>query len=746
MDFEKELNEKQYEAVTSKDQYLRIIAGAGSGKTRVLTYRIAYLIGVLGVFPHEIMAITFTNKVANEMKERVFKLLPDRDLRGLQISTFHSFCARVLRSEIHVLGYPTNFVIFDDDDQEKLVKSIAVDFGYRKGDSEVKEALSYIGFQKMLGKLPADINEKDLHGSNKISYRFFVEYEKRKNESYCLDFDDLIIYTIRIFENYDEVLRKYQNRFAHILVDEFQDTNDIQFKLLSLLTTSYNSLYVVGDPDQTIYTWRGANHRIILDIDKRYKPLTTIILNQNYRSTRHILDIANCLINKNEERMKKDLFTKIESNEKVELYSFVSSDYEASFVGKKIADIKNADPTVNYSDFAILYRSSSSSLKFENNLVSRRIPYRVYGGVKFYGRKEVKDALAYFRLLINPKDNVSFERICNYPRRGFGESSFEIFKSEAKELGLSYMEYVYKLGEVDSALKAGIKLKLCELASEMNKTIAKLTENLEAYSEVLDGFLKKIGFFQALVDENDDDEEDEAVKNINELIDDVRSYMKTHQDSNFEEYLQNISLLTSQDEMDGSDKVNLMTVHTAKGLEFKYVFVVNFSQGSFPNARALNEGTKARLEEERRLAYVAFTRAKEKLIITYNTGFNYSSGGDATPSQFIKEANLNYSIVSGTNAAAGGIDRRGKMPIYQYNFNKNNNGNGRVTQTTAPRKSVVEVSGGNGIKWSVGDTAIHKIFGEGTVTAVQGDIIEVDFVTQGKKKLLGSHKTLSKKG
>lgn len=742
MNFERELNDKQYEAVTAKDQYLRIIAGAGSGKTRVLTYRIAYLVGVLGVFPQEIMAITFTNKVANEMKERVMKLLPDVSLSSLQISTFHSFCAKVLRREISVLGFPSNFVIFDDDDQEKLVKTIAVDFGYKKGDSEVKDALNYIGYQKMLGKLPQDINENELKHSDRVKFDFFVEYEKRKNESFCLDFDDLLIYTIKIFENYDDVLRKYQNRFKHILVDEFQDTNDTQFKLLRLLTTSYNSLYVVGDPDQTIYTWRGANHRIILDIDKLYSPLRTIILNQNYRSTKPILDVANCLINNNKERMKKDLFTEIESREKVDLFSFVDGGHEAEFVAKTIMDIKNHNVDCRFNDFAILYRSSSSSLKFENALVSRRIPYRIYGGVKFYGRKEVKDALAYFRLFINPRDNVSFERIYNVPRRGFGESSFEIFKKEAKELNLPYMEYLYKLKDLDSELKPVLKAKLIELAEEMTKVTNKLSENLEAYSEVLEAFLRKIGYLQYLVDE-DEDKEDESVKNVRELIDDVRNYLKTHEDSNFEEYLQNITLLTSQDEIDGSDRVNLMTVHTAKGLEFKYVFVVNFSDGSFPNSRAIMDGREKSLEEERRLAYVAFTRAKNKLYITYNSGFNYTSNGNNTPSRFIKEANLHYTPTENNNFV--GIERRGSMNIYQYNFDKNNKGTGYTPRTPAPRTNVFEVSGGNGIKWSVGDTAIHKIFGEGKVISVNGDIIEVDFTSCGRKKLLGSHKTLSKK-
>lgn len=735
MNFQKELNDKQFEAVTSADQYLRIIAGAGSGKTRVLTYRIAYLIGNVGIKPYQILAITFTNKVAKEMKERALNLLPNEDLSGLQISTFHSFCALVLRREIQVLGYPKSFTIYDEDDQKRLVKSVLADAGHAKDADLLKETLSYINFKKMDGKLPEDIKSGDFNDYDRTLLPFFEEYEARKAEAYALDFDDLLIFVNKIFSENDEILRKYQNRFKHILVDEFQDTNNVQFKLLRLLCNSYNSLYVVGDPDQTIYTWRGANNRIILDIDKYFVPLTTIILNQNYRSTKKILDVANELIDKNKERLKKDLFTERESNEDVTLYSFDNADHEAEYVAKTISEL--AAKGVKLNDIAVLYRSSHSSNRIENALVAKRIPYNVYGGLKFYARKEIKDALAYFRLFSNDKDNVSFERIVNFPARGIGAVTLSVIKDEAKNADLSMLQYIRNIDQFPTSIKPSVLIKLKEMVGIMDKFSARLNENLEAYSEVLDEFLTKIGLYQAYTDVEDEDED--KVNNLHQLINDIRIYLKRNPDSNFEEYLQNVSLISSQDEIEDSDKVTLMTVHTAKGLEFKYVFVVCFSQGSFPNGKALEEGTNARMEEERRLAYVAFTRAKDKLYVTYSTDFNYINQQNNRPSQFIKEAGLKYSDTTGIRSA--GIENRGRLYSYQF-------GNSPSQGISSPIKvtpvSPTPLLGANGITRHVGDTCKHKAFGTGKVLSVEGDFIEVMFPTQGKKKLLGSHMALSK--
>ena len=415
MNYKDELNEKQYEAVTSKAQYLRIIAGAGSGKTRVLTYRIAYLIDKMDVRPYNILAITFTNKVAKEMKERTMKLLPDVNLNGLSISTFHSLCARFLRSEISELGFPSNFFIMDDTDSLALIKDIGETFGYKRTDEVNKDAFNFIKNQKCYGKLPSDC-ENIIRG-HELYLRFFKEYERRKNELYQLDFDDLIIYTIKILETDEDVRRKWIDHFRYILVDEFQDTNDLQFKLLVLLSDETTNVYVVGDPDQTIYTWRGANQKIIMNFEKTYHPLTTIALEENYRSTPNILKISNQLISHNPGRFEKNLFTKLPKGKDVTLKEFPSPFAEARYVANTITEIKLRHREAKYSDIAVLFRSAYLTQKLENVLVSQKIPYKVYGSLKFYQRAEVKDCLAYFKILINEDDDISFERIIKLKRK-----------------------------------------------------------------------------------------------------------------------------------------------------------------------------------------------------------------------------------------------------------------------------------------------------------------------------------------
>lgn len=740
MNLEQELNVNQLEAVTAEDQYLRIVAGAGSGKTRVLTYRIAYLIESLGVLPNRILAITFTNKVAREMNERAKKLLPDYNLSGLTISTFHSWCARFLRCEIDYLGFSKNFLIYDDEDQERLVKAIGIDFGYKKSDDHNKAALDFICRNKMKGKLPSDVSVEKGSEFQKVLKDYFIEYEKRKSEANALDFDDLLIYSIKILEDCDEIRNKYAKRYEHILIDEFQDTNDVQFRLLTLLTNGLNSIFVVGDPDQTIYTRRGANQRVILDFDKIFQPTRSIVLNENYRSTPQILEAANNLISNNKKRIKKDLFTNNYSKEEVSLNVFDNSQKEATFIANKIIDLKKHDDTLEYKDFAVLYRSSYLSVKIENALVTRGIPYRVYGGIKFYARREIKDCLAYFHLLVNKRDDVSFERIINVPKRSIGDISFATLREEAKSANLSMMEYLDEIEKHNSELRPFVIQKLIQMRDLMNETSQKLFLNAEAYSEVLDDFLKKVGYYEHLSYLTEEEDEDRA-ENVHALIDDIRSYLTNHIDSNFEEYLQNVALLSAQDEIDGSDSVNLMTAHTSKGLEFKYVFIIGFSQGQFPNYRALEEGTEERIEEERRLAYVGMTRAKIKLFITYNYEYNYASQSSGQPSQFIQEARIkkNNSLTISSKDSNG-------FNIYRYDMNKNNYGNGeRGGYKNADSKSFVNVMKKNNIEWAIGDICHHTIFGDGVVTEIEGDIVTIDFENFGKKKILGSHHTLTKK-
>ncbi|MDD4005734.1 MAG: UvrD-helicase domain-containing protein, partial [Bacilli bacterium] len=397
-EYQKLLNERQYEAVSTNAQFVRIVAGAGSGKTRVLTYRIAYLIGELGIYPENILAFAFTNKAAGEMRERAIKLVPHA-AEHLKLSTFHSFCARFLRSEISILNYPSHFTIYDEDDQEKLLKNVAVELNYQKKDPIVKMAASFIGGHKTEGRYPEDVILKDnAYPEQKECLKFFHLYEVRKEQQKALDFDDLLLKTIEILERFPKTRNKWANRFSHILIDEFQDTNDVQYKLVKLFMKEGTSLYVVGDPDQTIYTWRGANQGIILNFDKDFPMAETIVLDRNYRSTQVILDTANRLISNNRHRIHKDLYTKNTLGEKIETERAFSRESEASWVIREIEKLKKTKIDFSYRQIAILYRSSYITLPFEKELEKNKIPFQIFGGTKFFQRREVKDVIAYFRL------------------------------------------------------------------------------------------------------------------------------------------------------------------------------------------------------------------------------------------------------------------------------------------------------------------------------------------------------------
>lgn len=721
MDYLKLLNENQLEAVTSNNQYLRIIAGAGSGKTRVLTYRISYLIGEENVFPSQILAITFTNKVAKEMKERTLNLLPFLSSNDVHIYTYHSFCANFLRRNINVLGYSRNFTILDEEDQLKLLKNVATKFGYKKGDPIVKETLSCIDKAKRNGEkldkssLPLKMNGEDI-------FKIYEEYEKEKEENSSLDFDDLLIKTYEILNNYPEVLKKVQNKFKYVLIDEFQDTNDLQFNIIKLVVGKYNSLYVVGDPDQTIYSWRGANQNIILDLDKYFSPIKTIILNKNYRSTSNILDCANLLIDNNKDRIKKDLVSVSGKGNFVDYKVFYSDKDEAFYIGSKIFNILNIDKDSTYKDIAVLYRSNYLSLPIEQELTKRGIPYKIYGSTKFFQRKEVKDAIAYLKLASNFKDNLSFDRIINVPSRKIGEKAKLNLYSEATKKSLSYFEYINVIDSKDSSLSSKLIDTLKNFYNVVLKYSEKLNEKSEAYGVVFKKFLNEINYLNYLK-EIDKDEGSDRYENVSSLFDDAIRYEKENSDETYIDYLNNVSLQTSQDEIDNSDSVSLMTVHTAKGLEFNYIFIFEFSEEVFPNRRAIDDNGISGLEEERRLAYVAFTRAKKELTITSSSGFSYVKNTYLLPSRFIKEAGLSKKIsedmFNNYNSAYENINSSLKQNVFDTRVNN--------------------------IVWQIGDIAIHEKFGEGKVIKIEGDVIEIDFEKEGKKCIIANHRMLSKK-
>ena len=724
MEFQSQLNPKQWQAVSTESRYVRIIAGAGSGKTRVLTYRLAYLIREKDASPESILAITFTNKVAKEMLTRANLLVPNLGNR-LKIMTYHSFAARFLRREIFRLGYPTSFTILDDDDQQKLVKSIAEEKGFRRGDEIVKLALRYIAEQKSLGQLPSNIKiDYERFPSEKLCLSFYESYEEKMKKMANLDFDDLLIKSIEILERFPEVQSKWQSFYQHILVDEFQDTNDVQYRLLRLILSKQTSLYVVGDPDQTIYSWRGANPKIILDLTNEFT-IDTIILNQNYRSTKPILDLANQLIDHNQNRVKKDLFTEILDGQPITHQRYFNREEEAHAVVQSIQRLIQQGKFAK--DMAILYRANYLTLPFEKALTRQQISFRIFGGMRFYQRQEIKDAVAYFKLILNPQDDLSFERIINVPRRGIGEVTFQQLKNLASSRNLSLYEASLGLemfADVNTKLK--VQLKPMMEAMEMYR-IRLTTEGLNLRQEAED-YLRKLGYLQSL----DQDDEEDRLENVYTLLDDLEEFLEKTEEATFGQYLENISLMSAQDEIVNENSVSLMTVHTAKGLDFDHVFVIGLNEGVFPSMRTLDDSAYLGLEEERRLCYVAFTRAKKTLTLTCASDFSFVIGGNLTPSRFFKEAGLAFKTHYQEHGSTG-------SPVAQPS---------QPSRLGVVRTGQADVSMQNKakIQWQVGDTCAHESFGTGKIVAIlSSDIVEISFDNLPQtKKLVAQHPKLNK--
>ena len=731
MDYSTLLNDKQLAAVSTRAQYARVIAGAGSGKTRVLTYRISYLISEMGVDPNKIVAIAFTNKVAGEMKERALNLLRGVGT-GLTVSTFHSWCAKFLRKEIDVLGFPNNFTIMDDEDTEILIKNIGVELGYKKNDDMVKYAIGFIGANKCKGCYPENVL-LDEHCSerSKKALKFFHIYEERKDQMLSLDFDDLLLRTIQILEEFPNIRSKWQSRIEHILIDEFQDTNDVQFKLVKLLMKDNTNLYVVGDPDQTIYTWRGANQNIILDFNKTFPLAETLILDRNYRSTGEILDHANKLISHNKKRVPKDLYTESERGDPIKVENSRKRDDEAFYVANEIENIVRKYPNTTYKNIAILYRAAYLTLPFENEFMRRKIPYQIFGGIKFFQRKEIKDVLAYFRLIYNHEDDLSFERIVNVPRRGIGDSTMDELKAEKEAHNLSYFNYIDQIENFETNIKPKNIMALASLIHSIKQTKSKLDEGLEAYPKILEDFIRELGYFEYL--SSDDETAEERLQNVKSLFDDIVDFLRNNPESNFETYLENASLQTSQDEIKNGDYVSMMTIHVAKGLEFDHVFVVSMIDGVFPSRRTEDEAGEDGLEEERRLAYVAFTRAKKHLYITTNSAYSFVLQEESTISRFIKEAGLEIK-------PKGLYQPRPKPAFSDFGYFPDEPHQPFYSQIKETKPT------DNGIRdWKPGDVAIHEVFGRGVVVSViDGTILQIDFDTHGRKSILASHPKIRK--
>ena len=736
-EFVSSLNERQLEAVESDSQYTRVIAGAGSGKTRVLTYRIAYLLSEMNVRPWKILAITFTNKVANEMKNRVIKIVPNAE-RDLTIKTFHSFAAYFLRQEIYNLNYPSNFTILDEEDQLKVIKDIAVERGFKKGDPIVKKTVNYIGKCKLQEKYPGDIKiDHERFEDEKLCLEFYEEYESIKERQYALDFDDLLLMTNQILMSFPMIRAKWQDKIDYILIDEFQDTNDTEDKMVRLLMKPTTSLYVVGDPDQTIYTWRGANQGIILDLDKKFIGVRTIVLDRNYRSTQTILDSANKLIAHNKLRVPKNLYTENNKGHAITVRCADSGMGEAEYVAREIKNLREIQH-YKYSDIAILYRSNYVTLEFEKALMAKQIPYVIYGGMKFYQRMEIKDVLAYFRLINNKKDDISFERIINTPRRGIGEMAVTKIKKSAFDHNLSMYEYICEDYASEECPAKAINT-LRNLIARIEHTREEINKDEETFSKLLEDLITDIGYYEHL---RLDDDGDERIENVKSLFEDLRHFLKSNPDATFEEYLQNVALVSAQDDMVEGEKVTLMTVHTAKGLEYPVVFVVKLNQGVFPSNRAMTEGGYTAMEEERRLAYVAFTRAKERLYLTYSHGYSYVVKSELSESMFIAESGNSL----GARPESRNSFRQSQQSKYRYNFDDINKKTEAITFDDLPfAESISQVEEPKETEWHVGDICVHQKFGRGVVVSLEGDgIIVVEFEGEGQKTLLGSHRMISK--
>ena len=736
MDFISDLNDNQYHAVTTSSDNVRVVAGAGSGKTRVLTYRIAYLITEKNVKPWEILAITFTNKVAQEMKSRIVKMYPHLE-HDLTIKTFHSFAAMFLRREISVINFPVSFTILDEEDQVKLIKDIGAELGYKKTDPLLKKAIGYISINKLKEKMPDDIVIKnEFFEGEKDCLEIYTRYEEQKNKMFTLDFDDLLLKTNYILTNFPEIRNKWQRRINYILVDEFQDTNDVEYRLLKLISKPETSLYVVGDPDQTIYTWRGANQDIILNFEKDFSSVETIVLDRNYRSTQNILDSANKLIAYNKFRVPKDLYTNNTKGDPIFVRVSPSVESEADYVAREIRKLNEVE-NIPLSNMVILYRSNYISLEFERALTMYHIPYKIFGGVKFYQRKEIKDVISFFNLVVNKDDNIAFDRIINVPRRGIGDTSINILKKESQNHGLSYYQYIEAIDCDETELSNKVINSLKSMVKLLDITRDNIKKDEEVFSKILEDMLSSLGYFDYLIKEEDGEE---RLENVKALFADLRHYKKLNPDSTFDEYLQNIALISSQDELVDGDNVTMMTVHTAKGLEFPVVFIVRFNDTVFPHSRSMNEGGFKGLEEERRLAYVAMTRAMNKLYLSCANGFSYVAGGSLVPSQFYRESGNIVHIQSDEYNPY-----KSSKSKYSYHFGDEQNNNHKKEYIDEPVKQDFSQLTNDVDNWAVGDVVIHKKLGQGVVIALEGDgIIKVNFKDHGIKSILGSHPAVSK--
>ena len=722
------LNAKQKEAAMQLEGPLLILAGAGSGKTSTMTERIAYMVEQ-GISPYHILAVTFTNKAASEMRSRVEDLVGHID--DMWIMTFHSMCLRMLRYHCEIIGYDHNFVIYDGTDQKTVIKNIIKAQNINDKEFSAPYLLSIISSCKEKA-MNADAYRRTMEDNfkNKVIYNAFKAYEEELKKNNAMDFDDLLLNTVKLFEADEAVLLKYQNRFRYIMVDEYQDTNHIQYRLIKMLAESHHNLCVVGDDDQCIYQWRGADIRNILDFEKDFPEAKVIKLEQNYRSAGNILAAAHSVIENNRTRKGKKLWTEKEAGDKIKYYRADTEKDEARFVAQEIDLLKGRDR--KYSDFAILYRTNAQSRHFEEALTRRDIPYRVLSGLRYYDRKEIKDVMAYMRLVVNPYDDLSFKRVVNEPKRGMGDKSVEKIEAFAKVRGESMLQALSDeevLSTLPGKAYAGVKamvdcINLCR----------RERGNLRV-SDIYDNLLVKTGYMKALEDANTVEAEG-RIENLMEFKSVIYDYEDEAENPTIEEFMEKITLMAEVDNHDESqDAVVLMTMHSAKGLEFPIVFLPGMEDGLFPGHKAFDSTDK--MEEERRLCYVGMTRAKETLILCSAAMRTLYGRTDYTrESQFLRELDkrlLEGDAVyerrqtgGGPGVSTGSFDgyaaKESPRPYDALRYAK------AATRANA-------AAGGSDSDFAAGDKVRHAKFGEGLVIDQDEKTISVIFDSAGMKKM-----------
>ncbi|SHG38373.1 DNA helicase-2 / ATP-dependent DNA helicase PcrA [Flavobacterium micromati] len=761
-----QLNEAQREPVLQKDGPMIIIAGAGSGKTRVLTIRIAYLMH-LGVDAFSILSLTFTNKAAREMKKRISDIVGVGEAKNLWMGTFHSVFARILRSEAEHLGYPSNFTIYDSQDSLRAISGIIKEMQLDRDVYKPKQVLSRISnFKNSLITVKAYFNDPDLQEADAMSKKprmgeIYQNYVDRCFKSGAMDFDDLLLKTNELLTRFPEVLAKYQNRFRYILVDEYQDTNHSQYLIVRALSDKFQNICVVGDDAQSIYAFRGANINNILNFQKDYEGVKTYRLEQNYRSTKNIVEAANTIIEKNKVKLDKVVWTANDLGAKIKVHRSITDNEEGRFVASTIWEQKMQNQLHNGA-FAILYRTNAQSRAMEDALRKRDIPYRIYGGLSFYQRKEVKDVLCYLRLVINPKDEEALMRVINYPARGIGNTTIEKLTIAANHYKRSMFEVMQNIERIDLKLNAGTKQKLLDFVT-MIQSFQAINENQDAFY-LADHVAKKTGLVQEL--KKDATPEGMAkIQNIEELLNGIKDFTEGQIEIDgargaLSEFMEDVALATDLDkDTSDEDRVALMTIHLAKGLEFPHVFVVGMEEDLFPSAMSMS--TRSELEEERRLFYVALTRAEHQAYLTYaQSRYRWGKLTDSEPSRFIEEIDsqyLEYITPPENNYRYkpmidsdifGDVDKSklrlakpvgGTPPQYMSSSEPKSEINVRKLKAVSSNAS----SGSANLfdnKLVAGNIVMHERFGKGQVISLEGVAAdkkaEIKFEVGGIKKLL----------